>query len=450
MIVMKFGGSSVESSTAISRVVGHIAACRDRRPTVVISAMAKTTNRLLAAGEAAAAGDLAGARAQASELRAYHEREAAPVAAPGALDAVFERLFGELDRALVVTAAERALSPRRADQVASFGELLSSAILAEALRFSGIASGHVDCRRVLVTDDAFTRARPLYAETDRRMRETLLPLLKEGRVAVLGGYVGATVDGVTTTLGFEGSDFSAAIVGAALGADEVQIWTDVDGILTADPHLVPAARVVPALTFGEALELACSGSKKPHPGTLGPASRANVPIRVRNSRRPEAHGTLIGRRLPGHRPAIRSIACRAHDHLLYALPGPQEADGFRPGVFGVCTRFQPALMVLGATAAGVPLALDHTDRLAEVRAALAQVAGEVGVVAGRTAITLVSEDLTTTPRLAERALAAAADFEPRLVVEGVAAPGVRFLVDAEQATAVVARLHAELIEEAAE
>ncbi|HYH46585.1 MAG TPA: aspartate kinase [Thermoanaerobaculia bacterium] len=460
MIVMKFGGSSVESAAAITRVVGHIEACLSRRPAVVVSAMAKTTRQLLAAGGAAAAGDLAAARALAAEIRAYHQRESAPVTAPGALDGVFESLFGELDAALIEAAEAGALTPRLADRIAGYGELLSSAILAEALRFAGIAAGHVDCRRVLVTDDRFTRAQPLYDETDARLREALLPLVDSGRVAVLGGYVGATRDGVTTTLGYEGSDFSAAIVGAALAAEEVQIWTDVDGILTADPNLVPGARVVPFLSFGEALELACSGSKKPHPGTLGPARRKGVPIRVLNSRRPQAPGTLIGPRpeasRPAGRPAVKSIACRAHDHLLYALPAPSHAgNGFRPGVFALCERFQPSLMVLGATAAGVPLALDRADRLAEVRAAFGALAevGELGVVPGRTAVTLVSDDLATNRELAERVLAALAelaeinDFEPRLVLEGVAAPNVRLLVEPEQAGGVVARLHEALLEE---
>jgi aspartate kinase len=457
MIVMKFGGSSVESAAAITRVVGHIEACLARRPAVVVSAMAKTTRQLLAAGDAAAAGDLAAARVLAAEIRTYHQREAAPVSAPGALDGVFEGLFGELDAALAEAAEAGILTPRLADRIAGYGELLSSAVLAEALRFAGIAAGHVDCRRVLVTDDRFTRAQPLYDETDARMQEALLPLVDSGRVAVLGGYVGATRDGVTTTLGYEGSDFSAAIVGAALGAAEVQIWTDVDGILSADPNLVPAARVVPFLSFGEALELACSGSKKPHPGTLGPARRKGVPIRVLNSRRPEAPGTVIGPQPVGSQaagpaagPTIKSIACRAHDHLLYALPALSHAgNGFRPGVFALCERFQPALMVLGATGAGVPLALDRANRLAEIRAAfgaLAEVA-ELGVVPGRTAVTLVSDDLAANRELAEWALAAAADFEPHLVLEGVAAPSVRLLVEPEQADLVVARLHEALLGE---
>jgi aspartate kinase len=450
MIVMKFGGSSAGSAEGIRRVVALVRGQLARRPLVVVSAMAKTTRHLLAAAEAAAAGNLGLAREGAARLCAFHERESRPVVPEGSLDAVFAERFAELDSGLAEIAAAHALSPRAADLVASFGELLSSAILAQALAAAGIDAACLDCRQVLVTDDLFTRANPDYAATGARLAAAVPPLLAAGRVPVVGGYVGATAAGVTTTLGYEGSDFSAAIFGAALGAEEVQIWTDVDGILTADPALVPGARPVAALSFAEALELACSGSKKPHPGTLEPASRGNVPIRVLNSRHPEAPGTRIGPRpegAPPEPPAIRSIACRRHDHLLYVMPHPAHpANGFFPAVYARCAGLRPAVMVLGATGAGVPLALDRAERLAEVEAALAGTAAEVGVVPGRTVVSILSADLATSPELAARALAAAAEWEPRLVVDGAAAPCVRFLVGDRDAAAAVAAVHARLFE----
>jgi len=454
MIVMKLGGSSVGDPAGIARAIGLVRRELDRRPLVVVSALAKTTRHLLAAGEAAAAGDLSLARESAARLRSFHERAAQPVVPAGSLDAAFAERFAALDAALAAIHADRgaarALDPRSADLVASFGELLSSAILVQALLHAGVDAAWLDCRRVLVTDDLFTRANPDYAATGARLAAAAAPLLAQSRVPVVGGYVGATAEGITTTLGKEGSDFSAAIFGAALGAEEVQLWTDVDGILTADPALVPAARPIAELTFAEALELACSGSKKPHPGTLGPASRHGVPIRVLNSRHPEAPGTRIGPLVPGAggaAPAIRSIACRRHDHLLYAMPGAAGAgNGFFPAVYDRCADLRPALMVLGATEAGVPLALDRADRLAEVRAALARTA-EVGVLPGRTVVSIIAEDLATCPALAARALAAAAEFEPRLVVAGVAAPCVRFLVGDRDAAAAVAAVHGKLFEE---
>ncbi|HXO20981.1 MAG TPA: aspartate kinase, partial [Thermoanaerobaculia bacterium] len=352
MIVQKFGGSSVDSAPAIERVVGLVRERLGSRPVVVVSAMAKTTRQLLASAGAAGAGDLAGAREILAEIRDLHERESRPVVAPGSLDALFAAHFGELRQALQEIAAAGRVTPRAADRIAGYGELLSSAILTESLRRGGVDAVLVDCRRVIVTDDTFTRALPDYPATDERLRAALSPLLAAGSVPVLGGYAGATADGIPSTLGKEGSDFSAAIVGAALGAEEVQIWTDVDGILTADPQLVPGARPVAALTFAEALELACSGSKKPHPGTLGPARKKDVPVRILNSRHPKAPGTLIGRRDAGGEPRIRSIALRSHAHLLHVQPLAAHAgNGFLLGVLELCERFRPALLVLDADAA---------------------------------------------------------------------------------------------------
>jgi aspartate kinase len=445
VIVLKFGGSSVDGAAGIERVVGLVRERLPRRPTVVVSAMAKTTNRLLEAAQAAVAGDLEGALSIAAEIEVFHRREAAPVTPEGSLDAVFAEHFGALDAALRGIAAARAVTPREEDLVASFGELLSSAILAAALTLGGVDATCVDCRRVIVTDDRFTRARPDYEETGIRLEAALRPLLDAGNVPVLGGYVGATLAGVTTTLGKEGSDFSAAIVGAALGADEVQLWTDVDGLLTADPRLVPGARVVPTLSFGEALELACSGSKKPHPGTLEPASRSGVPIRILNSRNPEAGGTLIGRRAPGTAPRILSIACRASSHLLYAS-GPHDT------VAELCRQLRPALLLLGMAAGmetAYPLALDRAERLAEVEAAFAQAGVPLRIAPGKTVISLVSEDLDTSQKLAVQVLTAAMDYqeEPGIVLRGGAAPAVRILVDEAVAPRALAALHAQLIRE---
>lgn len=446
MIVLKIGGSSVDCAASIERVAEIIRGHLPRRPVIVVSAMAKTTRKLLTAAEAAAAGDLATAHAVCNELAEFHRREAhgaVPAAGRAVLDGMLDPWFNELRTHLDELAATRALTPRAADAVASYGELLSSAILSFALTHAGMDAAWIDCRRVIVTDHQFTRAQPLYGPTDARLRDAILPLLRDGKVAVLGGYVGSTLQGITTTLGKEGSDFSAAIVGAALGAEEVLIWTDVDGILTADPRLHPAARRVRTLSFGEALELACSGSKKPHYGTLGPASRADVPIRILNSRHVESEGTLIGRRDLDAAPTIKSIACRTHDHLLALTRNEKQGDGFLSRVLAACERFRPALLLLEAEEEAAVLALEKAERLAEVRPAL-KALGTLRVEPGRTVISLVSDDLATSPELAGRALAAAADFAPHLVLGG-AAPAVRLTAEADGLARVIADLHAKLL-----
>ena len=449
MIVMKFGGSSVADAESIERVAGIVRRLLDRRPVVVVSAMAKTTNRLLEAADAAAAGDREGAHAAFDEIETYHRRESQGVVPPAgrpALDAALDPYLNELRILLDELLAARALTPRAADAVAAFGELLASTILAFAFTHNGVDAAWVDCRRVIVTDHDFTRARPLYGPTDARLREAMLPLLRAGRVPVVGGYVGATLQGVTTTLGKEGSDFSAAIVGAALDAEEVLIWTDVDGIRTADPRIFPGARRVRTLSFGEALELSCSGAKKPHYGTLGPASRADVPIRILDSRHPGAEGTVIGRRDPDAPPTIKSVACRANAHLISARATHGNGGGeLLASLFEICERFRPSLMVIGPEG---NLALDREDRLAEIHSALLAAVGdsaELWVTRGRTVVSVVSDDLATHPELTRRILEVGSDFEPRLVLRGVAAPAVRLLADEDQVPGLIARLHGELL-----
>jgi aspartate kinase len=450
VIVCKFGGSTVDGAAGIERAAAILRPRLGERPVVVVSAMAKTTRRLLEAAEAAAAGSLAEALAGCDGLREFHRREAeaaVPAAGRASLDAALERTFGELRRLLEHLAGERRLSPRDADAAAAWGEVLASEILSLALPRFGIDAAWIDARRVIVTDDRFTRARPLYEETEARLRAAILPAVERGAVPVVGGYIGATREGVVTTLGKEGSDFSAAIVGAAVGAAEVQIWTDVDGILTADPRLVPGARRVRTLSFAESLELACSGAKKPHFGTLGPAGRAGVPIRVLDSRDGAGEGTLVGRRRSAGPATVKSLACRPNDCLLHVVPRPAAAsaagEAFADQVLAAVERLRPALLVLRLDAGGTDLALDRADRLAEAREALAE-AGEIGVLHGRAVVSLVSEDLAADPGLVARTLAAAADYQPRLVIAGAAAPAVRCLVELEDLPAAVAILHRRL------
>lgn len=456
MISMKFGGSSVDTAASIVRVASIVRDFLGRQPVVVVSAMAKTTRRLLEAADAAAAGEREAALTVFDEIETYHRREShglVPPAGRSSLNAALDPFFNGLRTQLDEIHAARTLTPRAADAVASFGELLASTILSFGLSHNGVDSAWVDCRRVMVTDDDFTRAQPLYGPTDARLREALLPLLRAGRVPVLGGYVAATLQGVTTTLGKEGSDFSAAIVGAALGAEEVLIWTDVDGLRTADPRLYPGARRVRTLSFAEALELSCSGSKKPHYGTLGPASRANVAIRILDSRNPtpeRLEGTVIGRRNPAGPPTVKSIACRTNAHLISmrTADGAGDREGLLGNVFDVCHRFRPALQVLETRGDGADLALSHEDRLSEIHSALMSAVGssaELWVTRGRTVVSLVSEDFATHPDLVERALEAGRGFDPRLLLSGVAAPTVRLLAEEDQLPELMARLHDELL-----
>src|SRR5581483_10649188 len=244
-VVMKFGGTSVGDAKAISRVAEIVRGRLAQRPIVVVSAMARVTDQLLQMARAAGAGDRKTALTLARELRERHYNVAGELLGTALFTQFHGELgadFEELEELLRGITAVGELTPRTTDHVASFGEVLSSKLVTAALSAQGIQATLVDSRDCIVTDDAFTRAAPLFEDTDLKLRELVQPVTEQGRVPVMGGFIGATRTGVTTTIGRGGSDFSASIVGAGLGAERIEIWTDVDGMMTTDPNLCPDAR----------------------------------------------------------------------------------------------------------------------------------------------------------------------------------------------------------------
>ena len=301
MIVMKFGGTSVEDAKAIERTAAIVKGRLAQKPVVVVSAMAKVTDQLLAMGRAAGTGDRKTALKLSRALRERHYNAAGELLGT----ALFTQFHGDLgvdfdalDELLRGIAAVGELTPRTTDHVAAFGELLSSKIITAALSARGMASLLVDSRECIVTDNTHTRATPLFEESNQRLESKLAPLLAADRVPVMGGFIGSTKAGITTTIGRGGSDFSAAIVGAALGAERIEIWTDVDGMMTTDPNLCPEARRIKVISFDEAAELAYFGAKVLHPATVLPAVQKNIPVYILNSRNPSCEGTRISARAP--------------------------------------------------------------------------------------------------------------------------------------------------------
>src|SRR5829696_4707538 len=302
---MKFGGTSVGDAAAFERVVALVRAQRDSRPVVVVSAMSRFTDALLAAFERAAGGAGAGALEHLEEHFARHTEALRALLAGGAnrqeaeaalseLNDVLARAREEIGRAFAEAAEGSRPPPVLQDLVVSYGEQLSSWLLARALDARGLKARQVDSRRCVITDDEHGRATPLKEETDRHTREQLEPLIGEGVVPVLGGFIASSAaTGATTTLGRGGSDYTAGLVGAALRSEEIQIWTDVSGVLTADPRVVPAARTVPRMSYAEAAELAYFGAKVLHPKTILPAVVRGIAVRICNSRKPDAEDTVI-------------------------------------------------------------------------------------------------------------------------------------------------------------
>ncbi|NWF82236.1 MAG: lysine-sensitive aspartokinase 3 [Bryobacteraceae bacterium] len=446
MIVMKFGGTSVESAAAIERVAGIVRARADRKPLVVVSAMGKTTNRLLAAADKAAAGNLEGALRDAEELRAFHQREAGAVCGPermAVLEPALARHFGELEETLETVAKEGQVTPALWDETASYGERLSSLVVTSAFGALGLEAAHLDAREVLITDSRHTQALPLYSRTYARFQEKAAPLLERG-VAVMGGFIGSTPQGVTTTLGRGGSDFSASIAGAGIGAEEIQIWTDVDGMLSCDPRVAEGGHLVKVISFAEAAELAYFGAKVLHPSTVLPAVEKNIPVRILNSRRPDVEGTrIVAEAVPSRINPVKSIACKRGITIVNIRSLRMlMAHGFLRRIFEVFDRYRTPVDMVSTSEVSVSLTVDRTDQMSEIEAELSRIA-EVSVLRGQAIICLVGDAIRETPGVSARVFASLRDVNVRMISQGASLLNLSFVVDEDDLVRAVKSLHAE-------
>ena len=445
MIVMKFGGTSVESAAAIQRVAAIVNWRLNRQPVVVVSAFGKTTNSLLAIAADAAAGRREHARAGLARLRDYHDSVARPLAEQSSrpeMEAFLEQHFHELAEVVEGLGALGELTPRSTDAIVSFGERLSSRIVALAFRKCGLRAVHLDARNLIRTDRRFTQAAPLIEETYARVRSAVGSLGKES-VAVLGGFIGSTEDCVTTTLGRGGSDFTAALVGAALEADEIEIWTDVDGVLTCDPTLVPDAHPVKTISFDEAAELAYFGAKVLHPATVIPAREKNIPVRILNSRRPEVSGTRIVAGAVPCSNVLKSVACK-HNITVVNIHSTRMlmAHGFLRRIFEIFDQHETPVDMLATSEVSVSLTIDNAERLPQICAELKPFS-EVSVDNNRAIVCAVGEGLHHAPGVAGRVFRALEGIHVHMISQGASRLNVSFVIATEDLQSAVAALHRE-------
>jgi aspartate kinase len=451
MIVCKFGGTSVGDAAAIRRLAGIIRPRIPERPVVVVSALSGVTNALLHLLALAEGGDEAGLAKSLEQIVARHaamagELEAGDGAA-AAISADAHRLGGVLLEREGVPPTEELT-----DLVSGMGELWSSRLVAAALAASGLPGEWVDVRRAMITDARFTRALPDRAALGRRAPGLFGPLLDAGRVPVTQGFIGATPDGRPTTLGRGGSDFSAALLGAALHAERVEIWTDVDGIMTADPRIVPNARPLPMASHHEAAELSAFGATVLHPATQAPLVEARIPCVVLNSFAPERPGTTI---LSGHRPEpvgsspVRSISCKRGITVVNVRsPASLGSSGFMRALFEIFERHQLVVDVIATSEVNVSVTVDDRARLEEARGDLEGL-GEVTVFPHRAIVAVVGIGLRGTKGLAARIFSAVRGINIEVISQGASEINVTFVVREEDSADAVRRLHEALIEEAA-
>jgi aspartate kinase len=445
MIVMKFGGTSVESAAAIERVAGIVKAHEQQRPVVVVSAMGKTTNKLLAIASAAVAGKRDEFIRQLHDLRGLHSREArlvVPLSDRAGLDRFLDENFQELTELVKGLAVLGELTPRSIDAISSYGERLSSYIVTLAFRHFGIAAEHLESRDVIVTDQRHTHAAPLFPETYKRLAETIPPMAAKA-VVVMGGFIGATENGVTTTLGRGGSDFTAAIVGAGIGAEEIQIWTDVDGMLTADPTILPGGHRVKTISFAEAAELAYFGAKVLHPATVVPAVEKNIPVLILNSRRPEVPGTRIVADAVHCANIVKSIACKRQIALVNVHSTRMlMAHGFLHRIFEIFDRFETPVDMVATSEISVSLTIDHFERLDDIQAEL-RLFADVEIEKNQAIVCLVGDNIRYTPGVASRVFNALDSINIRMISQGASLLNLSFVIAESDLRTTVSALHNE-------
>jgi aspartate kinase len=448
LVVMKFGGTSVEDPAAINRTASIVAGrvAMGKQTVVVVSAMARVTDQLLRAATAAASGDRAGALALSSRLRARHRDAAAALiknqADCAGLCNLIEQKFDSLDEILRGLAAILELTPRISDLIVSFGERISSRIIAAAFCQLGIDAAHVDAREVIITDSQFQKAAPIDALIEKRAAEHLRPLLNHGKVPVLGGFIASNEDGITTTLGRGGSDFTGALIGGALAADAIEIWTDVDGIMTSDPRVCSDALRVKVISFEEAAELAYFGAKVLHPATILPAVRKNIPVLVLNSRNAANEGTRIISVAPHCSSPFKSIAVKKKLSIIDVVASRMlMTHGYLKAIFDIFDHHQCPVDMVSTSEVSVSLTVDSNDKLPLIAADLSKLA-DVKYEGKKALVCLVGEDIRGQSGIAAQVFSAIRHVNVRMISQGASEINMSFMIEEDDADEAVRSLHA--------
>jgi aspartate kinase len=419
-----------------------------RSPVVVVSAMAKVTDQLVAMGTQAAAGECAIALELLQALRERHRqtaRDLLGVKRSASLAPRLDAYFSELENFLRGLAAVRELTPRGSDYLLSFGELLSSIIVTDAFMVRGLNAAWVDSRQCVVTDDKHTRATPQMSGTRDRSKKKISPLLSKKRIPVMGGFIAATENGVPTTLGRGGSDYSAAIIGAALDADCIEIWTDVEGMMTTDPRLCPDAKTIKRISFNEAAELAYFGAKVLHPATLLPAIHQNIPVYVLNSRNLKSTGTQITAQAPPSRDTFRAITAKNGISIVNVVASRGVmVHGFLRSVFEALDRHSSPVDIVAISEVSMSFTME-SKRLPKALLSELEEIADVTCESEQAIICLVGEDIHGKPGIAASVFntIANAGVNIRMISQGASEINISFVVQESDVPKAVRHLHAQ-------
>src|SRR5215469_3185974 len=443
---MKFGGTSVEDAQAMKRTAAIVRGRRERglEAVVVVSAMAKVTDLLVSGAAAAGRGDKAGALAIGARLRHRHIDTSTALLDSehlARLQATLHQEFDALDDLLRGIAAVGELTPRTNDLVLSSGERLSSRIIAEAFEQQGLQGAHVDARSCIVTDSSYGKAIPQEAALAAKLAAIVLPLIAAGKTPVIGGFIGATADGITTTLGRGGSDYTAALVGGGLHAGAIEIWTDVNGIMTTDPRICPDALRVKTISFEEAAELAYFGAKVLHPATILPAVQKSIPVWVLNSRNAENEGTQITAVAPRCKSPFKSIAAKKKLTIIDIVASRMlMSHGYMKAVFDVFDKYKCVIDMVSTSEVSISLSVDSNQRLPEICEELSKIA-DVKMEGSKALICMVGEDIRGHNGIAGRVFSAISHVNVRMISQGASEINMSFMIEEEDVEEAVRSLH---------
>jgi bifunctional aspartokinase / homoserine dehydrogenase 1 len=459
LIVMKFGGTSVGDAERMQRVAGIVAEhAKQAEVAVVVSAMGGVTDMLIRAATEASRGDREDWKGVRQELARRHRVVADQLLSAGEQATVLPRLaeqVGIFENLCSGFSLVREVTPRAMDTLSSLGELMSATLMAAILRSCNVAAMAVDATELIVTDEVFGNASPIMEESTPKVRQHLTPLRRRGVVPVVTGFRGATRDGACTTLGRGGSDYSGTILGAALDAQEVWIWTDVDGVMTADPRLVPSARILPEISYREAIELSFFGAKVLHPKTIRPVMKEKIPVWIKNSFNPSCPGTKIGP-AGNSQPGIKAITSVSKADLITvtgsdALSFPRLASR----VFSSLSLEDiPTLMVTQSSADNVLCFAVHDADLKRVRAKLEKAfelellhdyVAALEVMPHVAIVVAIGENMRGTPGIAGRAFGALGHRGINLIAiaQGSSELSISFAVKSSDVKEAVKAVHEE-------
>lgn len=440
MIVMKFGGSSVANREQIAKVLTIVRERLDRRPVVIASAHKGMTDGLIEAARTAAEGQAPG--------EGVIDRQRQIAAGLGCPDGLMLPFFAEIRDLLRGIRLVGELSPRSLDHISSFGERMSVRCIADFFTREGVPAQAFDAWELgLVTDEGFGRARPV-ADYAERMRAAFAEKVAEGVVPIVTGFVAKSTRGIITTLGRNGSDLSATLVGAAIGAQEVQIWSDTDGVMSADPGIVPAAKSIPTMRFDEAAELAYFGSRVLHPATLLPAIDQDISVRVLNTNRPDHPGTVIESAPSPKESPVTSIAYKEGQHVLVITePRMFEQVGFLARFFEILARHEVVVDLVATSEVSVSITT-HVREALERSLPELQRLGRVEVQGGKTILAVVGRNIQHSKGVGARVLQAISQANVNIQMHtfAMSSNNISLVIDDEAIGRAVASLHAALFE----